>query len=173
MYNDNPQRDVDDPVISIGVLAERVGLSVSAIRRYESEGLILAARTPSGHRLYSHEDIDRVQNIRRMIQDQGLNAEGIRRIQALLTCWELLPCGDEDREACPAYRDSTRPCWMAKARPDNDRANTCRRCVVYRFGSLYTQETKRLLHQRNGSRDAVTSIREFLQRERDAKAEEG
>ena len=73
-----------DPVISIGVLAEKVGLSVSTVRKYENEGLIIAHRTDSGHRLFSHEDIGRVRSIHYMIQDLGLNIEGIHRIQALL-----------------------------------------------------------------------------------------
>ena len=90
-------QEANDPVISIGVLAERVGLSVSAVRKYENEGLVIAHRTSSGHRLFSHEDIDRVRNIHRTIQDVGLNIEAIRRMQALLPCWDLLPCTEECR----------------------------------------------------------------------------
>ncbi|NQT40396.1 MAG: MerR family DNA-binding transcriptional regulator, partial [Planctomycetes bacterium] len=61
VYTDT-QREIEDPLIPIGVLAERVGLSVSAIRKYENESLIIAHRTDSGHRLFSHEDIGRVRN---------------------------------------------------------------------------------------------------------------
>ena len=60
MADIDTRREVDDPLIPIGVLAERVGLSVSAIRKYENESLIIAHRTDSGHRLFSREDIDRV-----------------------------------------------------------------------------------------------------------------
>ena len=69
----------DDPVISIGVLAQKVGLSVSAVRKYENEGLVIAHRTDSGRRLFSLEDIKRVRNIQHLIQDLGLNIAGIRR----------------------------------------------------------------------------------------------
>ena len=92
MPDANLQHEVEDPLISIGVLAQKVGLSVSAVRKYENEGLIIAHRTPSGHRLFSHEDISRVRNVQHLIQDLRLNIEGIRRMQALLPCWELLPC---------------------------------------------------------------------------------
>ena len=68
-----PNPDYSDPVMSIGTLAEKVGLSVSAVRKYENECLIIAHRTPSGHRLFSREDVDRIRNIQRMIQDLGLN----------------------------------------------------------------------------------------------------
>ena len=50
--------EADDPVMAIGVLAHKVGLSVSALRKYEREGLLIAHRTESGHRLYSQRDID-------------------------------------------------------------------------------------------------------------------
>lgn len=163
--------EADDPVIAIGILAERVGLSVSAVRKYENEGLIIAHRTEAGHRLFSHEDISRVRHIQHMIQDLGLNLEGIRRMQALLPCWDLLPCSVETRKSCPAYKDNTRPCWMTRGLNCAPQGNECRRCVVYRFGSLCTQDIKGVLHDQNGSQDAGAASCELLQRLRSAKAE--
>ncbi len=58
--------DILDPVISIGTLANKVGLSVSAIRKYEEEGLIIPHRSESGHRMFSYEDINRIQTIQHM-----------------------------------------------------------------------------------------------------------
>lgn len=163
--------EIDDPVISIGVLAQKVGLSVSAVRKYENEGLIIAHRTESGHRLFSQEDIARVRNIQYMIQGLGLNIEGIRRMQALLPCWDLLPCTAETRRSCPAYEDNTRPCWLTKGLECACQGNQCRQCVVYRFGSLCTQDIKRLLHDQNEIQDAGAAIRELLQRLRDSRQE--
>ena len=140
------RHDITDPVISIGVLADRVGLSVSAVRKYEREGLIIAHRTASGHRLFSHEDISRVRNIQHMIQNLGLNIEGIRRIQALVPCWDMLPCSEQTRKNCQAYRDNTGPCWTIKGVDCAPQGNECRQCAVYRFGSMCTPDIKRLLH---------------------------
>ncbi|MHC4696276.1 MAG: MerR family transcriptional regulator [Planctomycetota bacterium] len=165
------QHEIDDPVISIGVLAEKVGLSVSAVRKYENEGLIIAHRTASGHRLFSHEDVRRVRNIQHMIQNLGLNTEGIRRMQALLPCWELLPCSEEVGKSCPAYRDNTRPCWMIKGLNCAPQGNECRQCVVYRFGSLCTEEIKRLVHDQTGSQDTSTAIRELMDRKKRSREE--
>jgi MerR family transcriptional regulator/heat shock protein HspR len=157
--SDAVRRDeIDEPVISIGVLARKVGLSVSAVRRYENEGLLIAHRSDSGHRLFSHEDMDRVQKIQHMIQDLGLNIEGIRRLQALLPCWDLLPCGAETRENCPAYQDSTRPCWTIKGVDCAPQGNECRQCAVYRFGSMCTGDIKRWLHDQNDLPSAGTAI---------------
>ncbi|MHC5081497.1 MAG: MerR family transcriptional regulator [Planctomycetota bacterium] len=41
---------VDDPVMSIGTLSKKLGLSVSALRKYETGGLLIPHRTDSGHR---------------------------------------------------------------------------------------------------------------------------
>ena len=164
--------EIDDPVISIGILAQKVGLSVSAVRKYENEGLIIAHRTASGHRLFSREDIDRVRNIQHMIQDLGLNIEGIRRMQALLPCWDLLGCGDQTRKRCPAYKDNTRPCWMIKGLDCAPQGNECRRCPVYRFGSLCTQDIKRLLHEQNDIQQAGQAMQELLQRLKDSRQED-
>jgi len=164
-----PERD--DPVISIGVLARKVGLSVSAVRKYENECLIIAHRTVSGHRLFSQEDISRVRNIQHMIQDLGLNIEGIRRMQALLPCWDLFPCSEKTRKNCPAYQDETRPCWMTKGLDCAPQGNECRRCVVYRIGSLCTEDIKRLLHDQNDVQHPGAAIKELLDRKRRSRKE--
>jgi len=171
MADTETQVEFDDPVIPIGILAQKVGLSVSAIRKYENEGLVIAHRTDSGHRLFSHDDVRRVRNVQHLIQELGLNTEGIRRMQAILPCWNLLPCDEETRKSCPAYQDSTRPCWMIKGLNCAPQGNECRQCPVYRFGSLYTQDIKRLLYDQDDARNADEALRELLQRLRDSKQE--
>ena len=151
------------PLISIGPLSRRVGLSVSSIRKYETEGLVIPFRTPSGRRLFSQEDVDRVRNIQHMIQTLGLNLEGIRRIQALLPCWNLLPCGADTRDDCEAYRDNTRPCWMTRG-IGTLQGNECRKCAVYRFGSLCTEDIKRVLHDQVTLDDSSAAVKELMQR---------
>jgi len=163
--------DVEDPVIAIGLLAARVALSVSAVRRYENEGLIIAHRTDGGHRLFSREDIARVRNIQRMVHDLGLNIEAIRRIQALLPCWDLRPCDPETRVQCPAYGEKTRPCWAMKGLQCARQGNTCRTCVVYRFGSLCTEEIKRLVHDQVDLETTGAAIQELLDRKHHTQSE--
>lgn len=160
-----------DPVISIGVLAERVGLSVSAVRKYENEGLLIAYRTPSGHRLFSLEDIRRVEHIQRLIRDLGLNFEGIRRMQAMVPCWDVLPCDEASRKTCPAYQNTTRPCWAIKGMSCAPQGNECRRCHVYRLGSLCTEDIKHLLHDPSECRSTDEVITKIMQRIKDAKQE--
>ncbi len=49
-----------DPLISIGRMAQRTGMAVSAIRYYESEGLLPAVRSPGGSRQFHRSSIRRV-----------------------------------------------------------------------------------------------------------------
>ena len=47
-------------LITIGAAAKRTGATVSAIRFYESEGLLPSVRSPSGHRLFPRSSIRRI-----------------------------------------------------------------------------------------------------------------
>jgi DNA-binding transcriptional MerR regulator len=151
-----------DPLISIGALADKVGLSVSAIRKYEVAGLIIPHRTRSGHRMFSYEDISRIRFIQHMIKELGFNAEGIRRLQALLPCWDLLPCKKKVRNACQAFKDNSKPCWMIKDAHCTFQGNECRDCIVYRFGSLCIEDIKELLYNQSNDFDPKKAITEFL-----------
>lgn len=137
-----------EPIMSIGRLAEKVELSVSTVRKYEAEGLIIPFRAPSGHRLYSYEDLDRVQAIKDLIQEQGLNIEGIRRLVALVPCLELSICDPEKRRNCQAFRDKKRPCWMIKGNECSGQKEQCRKCDVYRFAINSAKDIKKLLYDK-------------------------
>ena len=63
--------------LPIGALAERTGVAPSALRFYESEGLIRADRTDGGQRRYSRDTIRRVSFIR-VAQQVGLRLDEVR-----------------------------------------------------------------------------------------------
>lgn len=63
-------------VISIGDLARRTGLSVSAIRFYEAKGLIEPFRSSGGQRRFLRSDIRRLSFIR-IAQIMGLSIDSI------------------------------------------------------------------------------------------------
>lgn len=50
----------DDPLISIGRVADRTGTTVSAIRFYADENLLPSVRSASGHRLFARSVLRRV-----------------------------------------------------------------------------------------------------------------
>ncbi|MEL7025995.1 MAG: redox-sensitive transcriptional activator SoxR [Pseudomonadota bacterium] len=63
--------------IAIGQLAERTGVAVSAIRHYETEGLIRSFRTDGNQRRFDRADIRRLSFIR-IAQELGFSLAEIR-----------------------------------------------------------------------------------------------
>ena len=75
----------------IGEVSRQTGLSIHAIRFYESEGLLPeAARTDSGYRLFSPQSVEHLRFIRKA-QEIGFSLDEIR---------ELLVLRDRDTDAC-------------------------------------------------------------------------
>jgi DNA-binding transcriptional MerR regulator len=66
----------------IGELARHTGVSERSLRYYEQQGLLVAGRTPGGHRDYPERAVDRV------IRIQELFAAGLHSNKIA----ELLPC---------------------------------------------------------------------------------
>ncbi|MFC6197372.1 redox-sensitive transcriptional activator SoxR [Ponticaulis profundi] len=64
-------------ILSIGYIAERTGLSVSAIRFYEEKGLITPHRNAGGHRRYMRSDIRRLSFVM-VAQQMGFSIDQIR-----------------------------------------------------------------------------------------------
>ena len=64
----------------IGEAAQRVGVSPSALRLWERQGLLRPARTDARYRIYTDDDLDRLRRIVRLRQVDRLNAPGIRRV---------------------------------------------------------------------------------------------
>ncbi len=134
------------PTVSIGIAARLLNLSVSALRKYETEGLIVYHRTQGARRLLAPADIDRIRQIQALIGDCGLNMEGIRRLVALIPCWELMPCSSEDRRKCTATSDYCHPCWMTDQTECARHGLKCRDCRVYRRALDWLPILKSLLH---------------------------
>jgi Zn-finger protein len=55
-------------------------LAVPTIRLYEQEGLVLPYKTPTGRRLYSLHDLEKLTCIRQMITEHGVNLQGIKKV---------------------------------------------------------------------------------------------
>jgi MerR family transcriptional regulator/heat shock protein HspR len=67
----------------ISVAAERAEVHEQTLRHYERLGLIAPARkgsSPHSPRLYSDSDIERVQQIRSLMRDLGVNLAGVEAI---------------------------------------------------------------------------------------------
>lgn len=72
-----------DAELTIGALSERSGVSPSALRFYEAEGLIHATRSTGGQRRFARDVLRRVSFIR-VAQQVGLKLDEIRESLASL-----------------------------------------------------------------------------------------
>lgn len=138
-------RTFSEPAYTIGVAADRLGISVHSLRQYEAEGLIVPHKTSTGRRLYSDLEIEKIKCIKQMIQQEGLNFEGIRRLMALAPCWQLRGCSKKERTACTAVSNVLRPCWATEEKCHQPYPS-CRDCPVYQK-MVHCSDLKELIYK--------------------------
>ena len=74
----------DDAVtFVISVAAELAGMHPQTLRQYDRLGLVIPARTKGRGRRYTKRDVQRLRDVQRMSQEEGINLAGIRRILEL------------------------------------------------------------------------------------------
>lgn len=122
-----------EPVLSIGVVAKKLNIAVQTVRLYEQEGLIIPHKTATNRRLYSVHDLERLHCIRKMITENGINIQGIKRIMSFIPCWEFKGGLDEECRNCPAYYEANGPCWNMVGVGKKCEREDCRSCPVYRL----------------------------------------
>jgi MerR family transcriptional regulator/heat shock protein HspR len=74
--------DAQKGVYGISVTAEMVGTGVQNLRLYERRGLLEPSRSAGGTRLYSRDDVHRLNRITDLLAD-GLNLAGIAMVLEL------------------------------------------------------------------------------------------
>jgi MerR family transcriptional regulator, glutamine synthetase repressor len=67
------------PLFPIGIVKKLTELTARQIRYYEEHGLIYPARTTGNQRLFSFNDVDRLLEIKELI-DQGINLSGVKKV---------------------------------------------------------------------------------------------
>jgi MerR family transcriptional regulator/heat shock protein HspR len=121
--------DKGRPVYTIGTAAEILSVHPRTLRLYEDGGLVRPARK-NNRRFYSANDLEWISCIRYLLHEKGLNQEGLRRLLALIPCWDIKGCSPEARLNCASWQDRSAPCWDIARRADT-RPNECYGCEVY------------------------------------------
>jgi MerR family transcriptional regulator, heat shock protein HspR len=67
-------------VYMISVAAELAGMHPQTLRIYEARGLITPKRSPKNTRLYSQEDVERLQKIQALTSELGMNLAGVMKV---------------------------------------------------------------------------------------------
>ena len=67
-----------EPLFVISVAARLVEMHPQTLRKYEREGLIAPSRTSGNLRLYSDSDIERLRQVKYLVERRGLNLAGVQ-----------------------------------------------------------------------------------------------
>ncbi|NIZ08313.1 redox-sensitive transcriptional activator SoxR [Pseudooceanicola sp. HF7] len=122
--------------LTIGQVAERTGLAVSAIRYYEEEGLVAPTRNDAGQRRFERADIRRLSFVM-IAQQLGASIAEIRAQLAALPR-SRTPSAADWRQMAENYRTdlNRRIAQLEKLRDDLDGCIGCgclslERCALY------------------------------------------
>jgi MerR family transcriptional regulator, heat shock protein HspR len=66
-----------EPLYVISVASRLLKLHPQTLRKYERVGFIAPSRTTGNLRLYSSEDIDRLRQIKQLVDERGVNLAGV------------------------------------------------------------------------------------------------
>lgn len=70
----------NEPLFVISVAARLVEMHPQTLRKYEKEGLIEPSRTSGNLRLYSDRDIERLRQVKYLVDGLGLNLAGVQMV---------------------------------------------------------------------------------------------
>lgn len=69
-----------EPAYNIGAVASIVGVHVQTLRNYERMGLVTPQRSPGRVRRYTAQDIERLRQVKKLVDDLGVNLAGVEVI---------------------------------------------------------------------------------------------
>ena len=97
------------PLYSIGVVSELLNVHPETIRGWERYGIVRPSQRRSGKRIFSQNDLKRLQFIRRLTEE-GLNLPAIRYYLRLYPCWQTDDCSGSIH--CSEQNGFGKPCWQ-------------------------------------------------------------
>ncbi len=75
------RRAEDIPLYPIGTASRITGISDKTLRAWEVRyELLKPARTSGGHRLFSKNDLYRIERIKHMLRDEGMSMTGVKHL---------------------------------------------------------------------------------------------
>ena len=73
----------ENRLFMISVVSEMLGIHPQTLRMYEREGFIKPKRSGGNTRLYSEEDVERLEMILRLTRELGINLAGVEVILSM------------------------------------------------------------------------------------------
>jgi MerR family transcriptional regulator/heat shock protein HspR len=109
------RRDPKAGLYMIGVVSTRYEIHPQTLRMYEREGLLRPSRTEGKTRLYSDEDLERLEFILNLTRDLGVNIAGVEVVMNLRD--RMHEMQREMETLLEAYRARLRAAGMGAAHP--------------------------------------------------------
>lgn len=122
--------NADQPLYTIGVVAELIGVHPETLRVWERNGLLKPARSHK-QRLYSNNDLKRLRFINSLIETKGLNLAGVKQMIKLYPCWWIENCGGSSHSKEEQGVNHAKPCWKEDGSYCTlleDKADFCNAC---------------------------------------------
>lgn len=91
MNSKKTKTNADEPVLSIGKVAQALNLHQRTLRIYDEQDLLVARRSKQNRRLYSLNDIERGKLIQFLTRNLAINLAGVRIILKLLEVSKVKP----------------------------------------------------------------------------------
>ena len=126
--------DEDKGLYPIGTVSKFIGVHPETLRVWERNGLIIPDRQ-GYQRRYSNNDLKRLQFIKYLLDDKGLNIAGVKQLTSMYACWYKKNCKGGAAKNSPLPVNETKPCWKLAATyclVVSDKAEICNFCEVVR-----------------------------------------
>ncbi len=92
----------DKALITIGKTAEILGVHPRTLRNYEEAGLISPSRK-GAWRYYTLRDLQWIECLRKIIHEQGVSINAVKKLLTFTPCWNITDCPFERRKHCSAF----------------------------------------------------------------------
>ncbi|HUL74680.1 MAG TPA: MerR family transcriptional regulator [Vicinamibacterales bacterium] len=87
----------------ISLAAEMLDMHPQTLRKYERLGLVRPARTVGSMRVYTRDELDRLRQIKTLVDGAGINLAGVQRLLSIAEiAGRLRPLVEADRRASRA-----------------------------------------------------------------------
>ena len=94
-----------EPVYAIAVAARLTRMHPQTLRKYERAGLVRPVRLSGNQRLYSAADVRRLNRIRFLVEERGLNVAGLEMTLHMVDRLEQLHVASTPHDLRTAIRD--------------------------------------------------------------------
>ncbi len=88
---------MEPSIYLISMAARMLGLHPQTLRKYERLGLVRPSRTMGAMRVYTNDELDRLRQIKYLVDDVGVNLAGVQRLLSIAEVVERIQPLIDDR----------------------------------------------------------------------------